>query len=114
MVGGLATAIHALTYLLLSAYTTLGLTSINLISFTIAFSVSWLGHYRWTFAALRTHKLTALLRFFTIATLGLSNNIALTLLFVEYFMWPKCIGVLPIIFITPALTFVASKYWAFR
>lgn len=113
IVGLAATIVHAVSYALLVTLFLQELALANIISFLLAFGVSWLGHNFWTFQA-KKNSSNNILKFLTVTVLGLLNNIVFTLLLVELFHLPKLIGVFPIILITPLLTYILSKYWVFR
>ena len=116
LVGGLATAVNALLYLVLAQRHLLAPLLANAVGFVCAFAVSFGGHYYWTFAA-QTRNGDAwhasLMRFFATALLGLGSNTLWTWLLVEWLRLPPASALAGILFLTPALVFVCSKYWAF-
>ena len=116
-VGLAATAVHALIYTLAVEPLAVPAMTANVLGFACAFSLSFYGHRYWTFphdgslspAALRASGI----RFFVTALLGLASNSAITWLLVERLRQPPRSALAGILFVTPALVFAGSKWWAF-
>jgi putative flippase GtrA len=116
LVGILATAVNALLYLFLAQHHLLRPVLANAVGFLCAFALSFGGHYYWTFAAQTRNGgawHASLVRFFATALLGLGSNTLWTWLLVEQLRLPPASALAGILFITPVLVFVCSKYWAF-
>jgi len=115
VVGLLASAVHAGVYM--GTVKPLLLTPLpaNFAGFGCAFLVSFLGHRHWTFAAQAAGAATSrsLPRFLVTSLLGLASNTFITWLLVERLHLPSESALIGILFITPMLTFVCSKYWVF-
>lgn len=84
----------------------------NSIAFLTAFSISYLGHYNWTFSSDSDHA-TSLPRFFVIAASGfLINGIIMDVATNKYdlhYSW----GFLIIVITIPLLTYFVSRLWVF-
>lgn len=113
-VGLAVTLIHAVIYLALVSNNIFNIVDANIIGFIVAFVFSWIGHHYWTFKESNVSATKSFIKFVLVALLGLASNILLTILFVDTLSFPKQSGVLPIVFITPTLIYLISKYWAFR
>ena len=115
VVGLLATAVHAGVYMATVKPLLLTPLPANFAGFGCAFLLSFLGHRHWTFAAQAagTSTVRSLPRFLATSLLGLGSNTFLTWLLTEYFKLPAESALLGILFVTPLLTFICSKYWAF-
>ncbi len=115
MVGLLASAVHAGVYM--GTVKPLLLTPLpaNFAGFGCAFILSFLGHRHWTFAAqvAGTSTVRSLPRFLATSLLGLASNTFITWLLVERLRLPSESALIGILLVTPMLTFVCSKYWAF-
>jgi putative flippase GtrA len=111
VVGLLATALHAGVYGLAVSRFAIAPLLANPLAFAVAFSISFVGHHRWTFAGHGADG--AMPRFLATALLGLASNQCLVWLLVEHLGLPPLSGLLGILLLTPALVFVTSKYWAF-
>jgi putative flippase GtrA len=83
----------------------------NLIGFAIAFNVSYLGHRNWTFASDRAHRAT-FWRFLTVALSSFVINEALYFVLLKFLDYRIALAI--VLVAVAALTFVASKLWAFR
>jgi putative flippase GtrA len=110
VVGAIATLVHVLLYV--AAVAALGWSPLtaNAVGFAVGVQVSFFGHGRWTFRDAAGSPL----RFWVVAGLGfVINSLFVQLVTVELglgYGWaiPLIAGV------TPVLTFVLSKLWAFR
>jgi len=109
-VGLAATAVHAVIYAGLGKI--IAPAWANLYAFSVAFIVSYLGHRYVSFAQAAPVR-GSLLRFVVVALVGLLLNAgfvqAVTLAQLDY-RW----ALLPMLFFVPGVTFLLSKYWAFR
>jgi len=86
----------------------------NVIGFLVAFSVSFLGQWRWTFGAHDAPLARALPSFFLVALTGFSvNALAYRLLLTRTSL--RYDVALAIVLISVAtMTFLLSRFWAFR
>ena len=89
--------------------------SANAIGFALAFLVSFLGHWRWTFASPSgpAHGGTSLQRFLVTALAGFAFNSLATWWLTGFLALPAASALPIIVLITPILLFIASKHWAF-
>jgi putative flippase GtrA len=85
----------------------------NVVAFLIAFNVSYWGHRRWTFNAVRPHR-SALPRFLLTACSSFSLNQTMFYLFLTYTTLDYRVSLLIVLACVSALTFVVSRQWAFR
>lgn len=114
VVGIAAMAVH---WLVVAALVPLGVAPLlaNIAAFAVAFNVSYAGHRRWTFAtdAGAAAHATSFKRFLGVALLSFALNemlyYALLSQGIEY-----RIALFVVLVAVAALTFVLSRYWAFR
>lgn len=111
MVGIFATAVHALVFLGLSESVALNALYANWIGFSVAFAASLVGHSRWTFNTELTSRRT--IRFLVTAAIGLAANTCFVYLIVDMLEFRPAMALPFIIFVTPALVYIISKYWVF-
>jgi putative flippase GtrA len=111
VVGLVATAVHAFFYTLLAETVGMDAMLANWLGFAIAFSVSLFGHSMWTFGTGLSSARAA--RFLLVAAMGLGANTFFVWLVVEAMAF-RPVAALPfIVFVTPALTYMVSRFWAF-
>jgi len=113
VVGLCATGVHAVTYGVAIAHWAIMPLSANVLGFTLAFAISFVGHRHWTFTAHTAGALRSLIRFLVTALLGLLLNTLITCLLVYRFALPAKTALLGILLVTPILTFVVSRNWVF-
>ncbi|WP_417518494.1 GtrA family protein [Minwuia sp.] len=111
IIGLAATAVHAFVYWVLVQFGGTEANLANLIAFLIAFIVSWSGHSRWTFGV---RSRAALVRFVGVAVGGYALNALATWAIVDGLGGDPRLPLIFILFVTPAATFVAGRFWAFR
>ena len=121
IVGISATAIHAGVFTILIESLTLRPLTANILAFSIAVFVSYLGNFVWTFKhEMETdgnhmqsrHLIFA--RFFVVAIIGLCLNSLAVYLIVEITMLPYFYAIIPMVGIVPIVIFVLNKFWTFR
>ena len=83
----------------------------SLAGFLVAFCVSFLGHYHFTFAGGQGYAKT-LPRFFAVAASGFLASL-LVLNAVAAYGLPKTVSLMVSILVIPALTYIAARLWAF-
>jgi putative flippase GtrA len=111
-VGALAAAVHlGVVGLLVPA----GLHPLvaNVIAFLTAFGVSFSGHRRWTFPTTGRPRPGPLPRFFAVALMAFVLNEGLYALILASGLLGYREALVVVLVIVAAITFVASKYWAF-
>lgn len=108
-VGGVATLVHLCVAIFFSTTTSINAFLINILAFSCAFPVSFLGHKHVTFK-----KNGSIFKFFILAFAGfILNTMILTSLYLNTNINPAimlCLSTL----LTPALTYFAAKLWVFQ
>lgn len=84
----------------------------NIVAFAVAFNVSYAGHRHWTFAATNAAHST-FKRFLGVALLSFALNEALYYMLLKAGMEYR-VALLVVLIAVAALTFVLSRFWAFR
>lgn len=112
--GAVGIAAMAVHWLVVALLVPLGLRPLlaNSAAFAIAFNVSYAGHRRFTFAS-TTAQHSTLKRFLGVALLGFALNETLYYLLLRAGMEYR-VALLLVLVAVAALTFVLSRYWAFR
>lgn len=129
VVGIAAMAVHWLVVMVLVPLGLLPLIA-NVIAFAVAFNVSYLGHRHWTFAAATdTNTIRAandatdnptqghantLQRFFAVSLTSFALNEFLYYLLLRFTALDYRSALAIVLIAVAALTFVLSRYWAFR
>ncbi|BBL60455.1 GtrA family protein [Methylomonas koyamae] len=114
IVGGLATATHAGLFALVLEAQLAGALQANFIAFAVAFLISFLGQYHWTFRNIsKTHWTRKMLKFLIVALIGLGMNTAGVLVIVDWLLLPYPYAVLFMVTVVPVTTFIVNKNWAF-
>ena len=93
----------------------------NLVAFIIALALSWSGHYFWTFrtdgwqtSGGPTDGWRTMPRFVAVALAGYLLNALFVFIIITRLGWPD-FYVLPLmLLITPIMTFLLARYWAFK
>lgn len=113
--GGSSTAVHFCSVLLLVSLLHMTPLIANIGAFLIAFSVSYIGHSRWTFADInQANRKQTLCRFFMIAVFSfvLNESLYVYLLKVQHLYYPIALAI--VLCAISVVTFTLSKCWAFR
>ncbi len=114
IVGGLATATHAGLFIFIMEVRFAGALQANFAAFAVAFLVSFLGQYHWTFKnSSDSHWTQKMVRFMVVALIGLGLNTAAVYIIVDKFLLPYAYAVLFMTTIVPVTTFIINKKWAF-
>jgi putative flippase GtrA len=111
-VGGGATALHAVSALF---YYALGATPLwsNFLAYLTAFSLSFLGNWRWTFEG-RAPAWRSLRRFLLVSVSCFSVNHSIVFLITGPLDLPLWVALIPVVMVSPAIAFLCGKHWAFR
>lgn len=117
VVGGLATAVHLVLFVLCIELAGMAPFWANLPAFAVAVLVGFLGHFLWTFRR-RDGGGTglwwgALGKFAVTAALGLAMNSLIVYAVVDVSGFAYGYAALLMATATPAAVFVISKFWAF-
>ncbi|MES0883547.1 GtrA family protein [Roseibium sp. SCP14] len=115
IIGVIATLTHAGVASFLLESGALTAFPANICGFLVAFSVSFSGHYYWSFSHLRRSgtALKSMKRFLVIAVSGFLLNSSVLALWLQFLPWPDLFGLWFSIAIVPAFTFLGSRLWAF-
>ena len=112
-VGLIATTTHVAIVWLALTSTNMTALSANTLAFLIAFGVSYLGNYLWTFSSPGKPR-RALLRLFMIAVFALAIN-STTLGFFIHKKWFEPLTAATIsAAVIPLITFLCSRLWVFE
>ena len=118
LVGGFVTGLYALVYSPLAKF---GITSpqvANFLGYLTAMVTGYVLHSRWSFRGhgTRGNPARTTSRFFLVSLVSYALNAAFVFVLTDSLMlggpwwWP----LLPILFVTPAVTFVLNRQWVFR
>jgi putative flippase GtrA len=117
IVGMLATATHVGLMIVLVEWFGWRPLIANFGAFAVAFFVSFLGHYRWTFAdqssAGPNSWRGALARFLVVSFTGLALNSLAVFLVVDLLHVSYVYALAIMVSVVPATLFVIGKFWAF-
>lgn len=86
----------------------------NLFGWLLAFGVSFLGHYHFTFRAQRGRWAAAAWRFFMVSALGFAINELAYAYFLRTTSIPYDLLLAMILIAMAILTFILGRFWAFR
>jgi putative flippase GtrA len=118
IVGIAATLIHAMAFTTFIELVNLAPLIANFAAFGIAFLISFLGHFRWTFRSQTAYwgwrqQRTALMRFAAVALTGFTLNSLTVVLVVNLLMLPYQYALILMVGVVPLVVFGLSKFWAF-
>lgn len=114
VVGAMAALTHFIAAVSLETLDMMHAKFANVVGFMVAFPVSYLGHYFFSFAKqIRPSHKKALPRFFLIALTGFIGNESLILLGLQYTQLPFWLLLALVMIIMAVSTYLLSKYWAF-
>lgn len=116
MTGGLLTIVVALGYWAIATFADIDPMVSLLIVFCAASGVGYLLHSRWSFRGHDTGGSAGArgARFFLVNILGFATNQFFVWLLVKHLGGPTWWPVIPILFVTPVLTFSLNRQWVFR
>jgi putative flippase GtrA len=86
----------------------------NVAGFLVAFLVSFVGHRRLSFQDASTSLMQSFLRFAATAVAGFMTNEAVFILLFRVWAFPAWAALMGGIVLAAVLTFVLSRYWAFK
>jgi putative flippase GtrA len=117
-VGLWATLVHVLMFVTMIEILALRPLLSNLLAFSVAVSVSFAGHFHWTFRPDSVEhrgrpKSAPLMKFFLAAFLGLVLNSMAIYFLIDMFSLPYVYALVVMIFVVPIIVFLISKHWAF-
>lgn len=117
--GVAATALHGLVYLLATGPMHLGPFTGNALGYAVALPLAFAAHFFWTFrdqarGSGRSGVAVTAMRFVAINAIGFSLNGAIIWMVTIRFGWAAAAAVPFMATLTPAVTFLLSRYWGFR
>jgi putative flippase GtrA len=105
----LGVGVYAIVALVLGWHPQLG----NLLAYLVAMGTGYVAHSRWSFRDHGTRTRSTAVRFVIVSVV----SYALNSLWVALITGPLGLGpawpILPMLFVTPAVTFVLNRYWVF-
>lgn len=113
VVGGVSTLVSSGMFLMLADSFKIAPLLANFLAFLFAFSISYLGHSRWTFEN-QQHSNEKLIKFLMVSLLGLTINSVLVWLLIHILKQPTYVATFPMIFFTPLVIFCINKFWTFN
>ena len=116
-VGGGATLVHVSLFSLLIEKGHVTPLIANVQAFVVAFLLSFVGHYYWTFADQiggKGVRRSAIVRFLVTALIGLGLNTLIVYLIDQVFNLHYLYAAILMVGPVPLLLFALSKFWAFR
>ena len=111
-VGAAASATHVAVALILIEQVGLPIMTANGLAFAVAVLLSYIGNHSWTFVRSGNHE-HHLPRFIAVSLAGFAVNQAIVFATVRLAGLPYIVGILVVIVVVPALTFLLSRSWAF-
>jgi putative flippase GtrA len=113
VIGVLAASVHFLSLWLMLAFTTLAPLLANMVAYSIALSLSFLGHFKWTFKC-EQGAIKAFFKFILVSfgAFSLNTCVLLAMLVMGWFA-PLFAAFIAFLF-GSAFMFLASRHWAFH
>ena len=111
VVTALGVGVYALVALVLQWHPQLG----NFLAYVVAVATGYVMHSRWSFrghGADRTRRTQ--LRFITVSLISYALNSFWVWLLYTHLDLHRAVPILPMLFITPAVTFLLNRQWVFR
>lgn len=113
MVGGVATLVNSILFIVLVNTLNIQPLLANLLAFLFAFLISYFGHSWWTFDH-REHSKEKLAKFLTTSSLGLLINSCFVWILMHRLHQTAYVATAPMICITPLLIFFINRSWVFK
>jgi putative flippase GtrA len=110
-VTALGVGVYALVALVLRLHPQVG----NLLAYLIAVGTGYLVHSRWSFrdhGEARTHATRV--RFFIVSLISYALNSFWVWLLYSRLHFTRAVPILPMLFVTPVVTFLLNRQWVFR
>ena len=110
-VTALGVGVYALVALVLQWHPQLG----NFLAYVVAMATGYVMHSRWSFrdhGAERTH--TTKVRFVIVSLISYALNSFWVWLLYSHLDLHRAVPIIPMLFITPAVTFLLNRQWVFR
>lgn len=113
-VGLVATGVHTGLALILANFLGFHPIAANISGFTVAFFISFFGHFFWTFANSNNTVHQTMPRFIISAIIGAAASNGLLWILLNSVLLPNNISILASIAIVPLVTFLLSRLWIFN
>ena len=110
--GVAATLVHSVVLIVLVEMGRWSPTPANMIAFSFAVAVSYLGNYYWTYGSRRAHRYS-ILRFAFIAIVAAALNYMIFWLMVEQWSLHYLLALLVVMSTVPVISFLVQKKWVF-
>lgn len=113
LVGATATLVHFGVVVALVRHDVMPPLTANLVAWVVAFTLSFMGHWRLSFRSQQAPVWRSGRRFFGVSVGGFMINHAIYALLL-HLGWSYAAALLVAMAIVPILTYVVSRYWAFE
>ncbi len=110
--GGGTTLIHVMLAISLHEYLSVSAFTSNLIAFLVAWFLSYLGNFYWTFDGLSQHRQT-ILPFMALSIFGFLLNQSIVAIATLYLEWSLQSALIIVVLTVPLFSFLASKAFIF-
>jgi putative flippase GtrA len=110
-VTALGVGVYAIVALLLRWHPQIG----NVLAYLVAMGTGYVMHSRWSFrghGAQRTHATKV--RFMIVSVISYALNSFWVWLLFSHLGWGRAAPIVPMLFVTPAVTFLLNRQWVFR
>lgn len=114
VVGASAALVHFLTVAALVETLAMAPLAANVLGFLVAFTVSYSGQHHWTFAGSGVGWRQGLPRYFLVACASFLLNELLFAALLRLAGWPYRPALACTLVLVAGVTFVLSRFWAFR
>lgn len=109
LVTALGVGVYAMVALVLRWHPQIG----NLLAYAVAMATGYVMHSRWSFRDHGTRTRATGVKFVTVSLLSLAMNSFWVWLFTEPLALSPAWPIAPMLFVTPAVTFVLNRQWVF-
>jgi putative flippase GtrA len=109
IVTALGVAVYALVALVLRWHPQIG----NLLAYGVAMATGYVMHSRWSFRDHGTRTRSTAVKFVTVSLISLALNSFWVWLLTEPMALSPAWPIVPMLFVTPAVTFILNRQWVF-
>jgi len=113
VVGAMAAAVHWAVAVLVVELAGITPPLANVVGWLVALSVSFVGHWRWTFGDRRVPAGRSARRFFVVSACAFACNAAAYALLLRFSLLRYDIGLAVVLLLVAIFTYLASRQWAF-
>nr|NUR37024.1 GtrA family protein [Sphingomonas sp.] len=110
-VTALGVGVYAIVALVLRWHPQIG----NILAYLVAMATGYVMHSKWSFrghGAERNHATKA--RFVTVSLISYALNSFWVWLLFTFLQWGRAAPIVPMLFVTPVVTFTLNRQWVFR